>query len=238
MKKLLILSIATPLLVMAADQAQTKAVVPTPTMKTPTTKIDPSTKIADLTVAQLQDLVKETVHTELRNQIRVVDPMKTVQGDPYWLDKAADLQKEQDRRTKDIERVAMERQRKGEDLKTKATVLKRDAIENMELELARLDNEIKVKQQQAQRDLQEMYEMSQMEIYKHISEITKEISEKEGVCLVQAGGLIFADPVVDMSEQVIELSKQKYNQEKKDKETKTLALAKNNTAAKPETKKS
>lgn len=200
-----------PLIAMATEQVLTPA------------KITAETKISDLTVGQLQNIIQ----SEVKKCFKIVDPYPVIQGSLEWQEKEASMRTAMETQQKELEKMAMEGERKKNELRTMANTLKKEAREAKELELFRIENDIKVKQQQAQRGLQEMYETTQMELYKQLGDITKEIAQEQGVLVVQAGGILYADPAVDISNTIVERANQKYTSAKKATENKPV-MAQNN----------
>lgn len=186
-------------------------------------QITAQTKVADLTVGELQELIQK----EVKHQIKVVDPYVVIQGSKEWEDKQISMQKEAERQSKEIESIAMESERKKNELRNMATTAKKEVKEAKELEIYRLENDKQVRQQQAQRNLQEMYEGSQLALYKQIGDVAKEVAQAKGVQIVQAGGILYADPEIDISKEVLDRANQKYVAQKKEVQEKPITLARN-----------
>lgn len=156
-------------------------------------------------------------------KIRVVDPYQIIGGLDQWKDETEKIQKEAESRSAKIRELQDTHAKKATELKTMSSAVKDSVKESKNEELLKLENEIRIKAQSLEQYGERAMQEAQMKILKEIENTLKEISKEQSINAVFAGGFLYADEWLNISNEVVERMNKAYAATKKKDDKKPAA---------------
>ena len=174
----------------------------------------PATKPA-APAAAVKSFSKEEASQLFKQVVRTVDPFQVLQQLEAWKDLQAEMETEGKRRSDQMQKLAKKGGEIEKQLQTMGTTVKDSVKEAKQLEMYRIKQDLEIQEKQAQSHLQQMYEKGQADIYKEIEAVAKEIAQEEGILEIQAGGFLYADPSLDITNAIANRLNKRYRSEER-----------------------
>jgi Skp family chaperone for outer membrane proteins len=177
-------------------------------------------KFLDDMRSDIQTIVKDLV----KKVVAFIDPMAIIQKQPDELkDENERIKKEYDRRVKEFNTLKETVMKKEAELKAIENTLNDAAKEKRKEELVNLYTQAQLKEKGLQEYMQRVYQELEGKMLKKIQAAADEIARQEGLIIVLAGGIVYSDEKLDISDKVFKKMNEQYNQEKKKKGAKPEA---------------
>jgi len=168
-------------------------------------------KVADLSVSQLQEMIRETVVSILA----FVDPYFILSQLEEVKDAERKLKGDLEMKEKQLLDIQSKIKQKEEELRTKASALSPDARERYQADIMSLRAQGQTKLEGLQAFMQQAQQELEVRFMKKIQEAADEIAQEMGIILVHGSGVVSAAKALDISSKVAERLNKKYSDEKK-----------------------
>lgn len=168
-------------------------------------------KVADLSVKELQEMIRETVTSILA----FVDPYFILSQLEEVKDAERKLKGDLEMKEKQLIDIQSKIKQKEEELRTKASALSPDARERYQADIMSLRAQGQTKLEGLQAFMQQAQQELEVRFMKKIQEAADEIAQEKGIILVHGSGVVSASKALDISQKVAERLNKKYADEKR-----------------------
>ncbi len=168
-------------------------------------------KVADLTIAQLQEVIRTTVSS----MFAFVDPYFVLSQIDEVKDAEKKLKSDLELKEKQIMDIQYKIKEKEDELRMKASALSPDARERYNAEILSLRAQGQTKYEGLQAFVQQAQQQLEMGFLKKIQEAAEEIATENNMILVYGAGIVYGHKGLNISEKVVSRLNKKYTDEKR-----------------------
>ncbi|HEX2978466.1 MAG TPA: OmpH family outer membrane protein [Candidatus Babeliales bacterium] len=168
-------------------------------------------KVADLSVKDLQQMIKDTIQSLLA----FVDPYSILQKLDEVKDAEQKLKADLEAKERQIVDIQNKIKQKEAEFQAKAPALSPDAREKYQSDIMSLRAQGQTKLEGLQAFMQQAQQELEMRFLKKIQEAAEEIANEEGIILVQGAGIVYGSKALNISDKVSARMNKKYGEEKR-----------------------
>jgi Skp family chaperone for outer membrane proteins len=168
-------------------------------------------KVADMSVADLKQLIKDTVNSMLA----FVDPYFILSQVDEAKAAGEKLKSDLDTRERQIIEIQNKIKQNEEDLRTKGSGMSMEAREKKNTEIIGLRAQGQSKLEALQVFMQQAQQELEMRFLKKIQETADEIAKDMGLVLVHGAGIVYGSKALNISDKVVARMNKKYADEKR-----------------------
>jgi Skp family chaperone for outer membrane proteins len=168
-------------------------------------------KVADLSMRELQQMIKDTV----QSLIAFVDPFYILSKYDEVKDAEQKLKTDFEAKERQLIEIQTKIKQKEDELRTKASALSPDAREKYAADIMSLRAQGQTKLESLQAFMQQAQQELEVRFLKKIQETAEEVAKEMGIILVQGAGIVFGAKALNISDKVAERLNKKYNEEKR-----------------------
>ncbi len=159
---------------------------------------------------------KEIKEDDFAVSIRVIDPLKIINGLDEWKDQVTDITKELEERMKAIKKLDETLHQKTQELQNMGSAVKASVKETKREELLTLHDEIERKKQTFQEYAERLQREAEMKMFEKLSQTAKIIAQKLGVDIIVANVVYAVEDMYVSGEFITYLNNEYRNKKAKD----------------------
>jgi Skp family chaperone for outer membrane proteins len=165
--------------------------------------------------AEWQKMMKTAARDAVKESIAFIDAGSILPKMPQFEDIKVTVQSEFNEEQKELNSIGTTLAKLQKEISEMGGAMSKQALDKKQEEMASLQAKGQLKANNMQEKYARKEQEAQVELLKEIQTAASEVAMKENRIAVLAGGLAFADPVIDLSEKVLAQSTKNYEQKKK-----------------------
>lgn len=170
--------------------------------------------------SSLVNVDKEPVKIGYFSFQKAADPSTGLQE---FKDDKKNVQDQMEKKGRELQQLGQEYQKKRSDLQTMSSTLTPEAREQKVVEIANLENQLKIKDQAAQASIERANQEIQFKMAENVNKQAKEYAQKNGIDLILSEfGVLYASEKIDITESVVKPLNNTYKEKKKKEEAKKV----------------
>lgn len=158
---------------------------------------------------------KPAVATGIQSEIGAVDPMRVLNDSLEYRQGISNIEKELENRKKEIQNLERDITKKRTEFEAAAATLNEAGRKQRIEDVTELQLKYQSKMQTAQQYAQTAEEELRSKVLRKVQEVVTDIAKEMGLKLVFAGGVIYADKSIDITDKVVTRLNKKYEDEQK-----------------------
>lgn len=161
------------------------------------------------------DALKNVVREVIQESIGYIDPFLILEKSEEYKDELRGIEKELEGRKQQLKSLEEAAMKKKTEIETMGSALSESAKERKREEFGNIEAQYRIKLQSAQEYAEKADQQARMKVLKKIQEEAMALAKDENRILVMAGGVIYGEQPVDLTQKVLTRLNDKYKAGKK-----------------------
>lgn len=155
--------------------------------------------------------------TGIQSEIGAVDPMRVLEGSLEYREGIEHIEKELEARKNELQNLEQQITKKRSEFETAAPTLNEAGRKERIDTITELQIKYQSRMQTAQQYAQGAEEDLRSKVLRKTQKVVADIAKERGLKIVFAGGILYADELLDITQEVVTRLNKEYEQEKKKK---------------------